>query len=161
MKFRIVKTIATKIFTLLACFSGNKMYPNIKVNGYSRFTQKTTIGDNCHFNGLKVFGKAEVEIGDNFHSGSDCEIITDVHNYQGNDLPYDSTYIVKPVKIGRNVWIGKGVTILGGVSIGEGAIVQAKSVVVSNVEPLSIVGGHPAIKFSERNKQHYWAMINK
>ncbi len=46
--------------------------------------------------------------------------------------------------IGNDVWIGYEATIMPGVKIGDGAIVAAKSVVVGDVEPYTIVGGNPA-----------------
>lgn len=48
------------------------------------------------------------------------------------------------VIIGNDVWIGKDATILSGVNIGDGAVVAAKSLVVKDVPPYSIVGGNPA-----------------
>ena len=58
---------------------------------------------------------------------------------QEGELPFkgDST-------IGNDVWIGYEATIMAGVTIGDGAIVAAKSVVVSDVAPYTIVGGNPA-----------------
>jgi len=50
----------------------------------------------------------------------------------------------KPVTVGNDVWIGHAVIILGGVNIGDGAIIGAGSVVTKDVEPYSIVGGNPA-----------------
>ena len=67
----------------------------------------------------------------------------------------NSSLIIKDVKIGDNVWLGSRITILGGVEIGEGAIVQAGSTVVQNVPPLAIVGGAPAKQFKSRNEQRY------
>lgn len=56
--------------------------------------------------------------------------------------------------IGNDVWIGYDVTIMPGISIGHGSIIAAKSVVTSDVEPYSIVGGNPASlirkRFSEK-----------
>ncbi|MDR2601586.1 MAG: CatB-related O-acetyltransferase [Spirochaetaceae bacterium] len=46
--------------------------------------------------------------------------------------------------IGNDVWIGQNATILPGVKIGDGAIIGMKSVVGSDVEPYTIVGGNPA-----------------
>jgi acetyltransferase-like isoleucine patch superfamily enzyme len=46
--------------------------------------------------------------------------------------------------VGSDVWIGRDALILGGVSIGNGAVVGARSVVARNVEPYSIVVGNPA-----------------
>lgn len=50
----------------------------------------------------------------------------------------------KPVRIGPNVWIGFDACVLPGVSIGEGSVVGARSVVVEDVAAYSIVAGNPA-----------------
>ncbi len=49
-----------------------------------------------------------------------------------------------PIRIKRGAWIGTRVIILKGVTIGEGAIVAAGSVVTKDVEPWTIIGGNPA-----------------
>lgn len=46
--------------------------------------------------------------------------------------------------VGNDVWIGRGAKILGGVTIGDGAIVAAYAVVTKDVEPYAIVAGNPA-----------------
>jgi acetyltransferase-like isoleucine patch superfamily enzyme len=50
----------------------------------------------------------------------------------------------KPVRIGSNVWIGFDACVLPGVTISEGAVVGARSVVVEDVPPYTIVAGNPA-----------------
>jgi len=50
----------------------------------------------------------------------------------------------KKIVIGNDVWIGLRAIIMGGVKIGDGAIIAANSVVTKDVEPYSIVGGAPA-----------------
>lgn len=50
----------------------------------------------------------------------------------------------RAVSVGANVWVGFDVCILPGVTIGDGAIVGAKSVVSSNVPPYSVAAGNPA-----------------
>ncbi|MGC8744001.1 MAG: CatB-related O-acetyltransferase [Verrucomicrobiia bacterium] len=54
------------------------------------------------------------------------------------------------VIIGNDVWIGHQATILSGVTIGDGAVVAARSVVTKSVEPYSIVGGNPARLIKKR-----------
>jgi acetyltransferase-like isoleucine patch superfamily enzyme len=51
---------------------------------------------------------------------------------------------VKPIRVGRDAWIGQNAFIMKGVTIGEAAIVGVNSVVVSDVPPYSIVMGNPA-----------------
>lgn len=48
------------------------------------------------------------------------------------------------VEIGNDVWIGASAVILGGIKIGEGAVIGAGSVVTRDVEPYAIVAGNPA-----------------
>ena len=59
------------------------------------------------------------------------------------DASADET-VARPVLIGPNVWIGFEACILPGVTVGEGSIVGARSVVLEDVEPYSLVAGNPA-----------------
>ena len=54
------------------------------------------------------------------------------------------------LNIGNDVWIGYGATIMAGVTIGDGAIIAAKSLVTKNVNPYTIVGGNPANEIRKR-----------
>jgi acetyltransferase-like isoleucine patch superfamily enzyme len=54
------------------------------------------------------------------------------------------------VEIGRDVWIGAGAIILGGISIGDGSIVAAGAVVTRNIPPFTITGGNPARAIKQR-----------
>lgn len=132
---------------------------SLQVNGPSNVNKKTKLGKNVNFNGLSIRGDGKVTIGDNFHSGPEVLILTRNHNYdEGDAIPYDDTYIRESVEIGNNVWVGARVTIIGSVSIGEGAIVQAGSVVVNDVPSCAIVGGNPAKVFKYRDKEHYYKL---
>jgi acetyltransferase-like isoleucine patch superfamily enzyme len=51
---------------------------------------------------------------------------------------------IRPIRICRNAWIGNGTHIMKGVTIGEGAIVAANSVVISDIPPYSLAMGNPA-----------------
>lgn len=129
---------------------------NLKVNGYTQVTPNTHLGTNCNFNGMIMTGSGKVIIGDNFHSGTECRMITSFHNYDSDDkIPYGFENINKTVVIEDNVWIGDRVLILGGVTLGEGCIIQAGSTVCKDIPKYAIAGGHPAIAFKYRNIEHY------
>ncbi len=144
------------IHRLFAIRTISTFIPPVHINMPCTFNSNTYLGRNTHFNGIKVIGKGRLTIGDNFHSGGECLIITEIHNFDsGQSIPYDRTYILKDVTIKNNVWIGSRVTILGSVTIGEGAIIQAGAVVVKDIPPYAIAGGNPAIPFKTRNIEHY------
>ncbi|MEB2777499.1 acyltransferase [Algoriphagus sp. D3-2-R+10] len=127
----------------------------LKVNFKCLFNDNVFLGKNCHFNGIEIPKGGKVTIGNNFHSGKSCMILSKYHNYEGTKIPYDNTYIVKDVVIEDNVWLGNNVIVLGGITIGEGAIIQAGAVVVSDIPACAIAGGNPAKVFKERDKEHY------
>lgn len=128
------------------------------VGGVVRFNNNTELGYKCSFNGMIIAGGGKVVIGDYFHSGVECMIITQNHNYEGTEIPYDSTYIYKTVTIGDFVWFGNRVTVVGNVNIGEGSIIAAGSVVTKDVPPLAIVGGNPCRVLKYRDAEHYYKL---
>ena len=136
---------------------GEKLY----VGGKSYVTNRTYLGKHVCFNGMAMSGNGNIRIGSYFHSGPGCQIITSFHCYEGKSIPYDDTCIDKDVNIGDCVWLGNNVIILGGVSIGEGAIIQAGSVVCKDIPAYEIAGGHPAKPFKYRNKEHYLELKEK
>lgn len=73
--------------------------------------------------------------------GNDWERVTPADH----ELPFKGDTVV-----GNDVWIGYESVIMPGVQIGDGAIVAAKSVVVNNVPPYTIVGGNPAKIIKQR-----------
>ena len=150
--YRLIKRRREKKALSLVLSHQNEVHINSKD---VVLTKNTVLGKNPNFNGLKIRGHGRVTFGDNFHSGENCLIITDFHNYLGGAIPYDNTVITKDVTIGDNVWIGVNVIILGGVTIGEGAIIQAGAVVVRDVPTFGIAGGNPAAVFKYRDKEHY------
>lgn len=144
------------LYTLINILRINSYKTKPFVNGFTILSKYTDIGANCHFNGMRIRGAGKVVIGNNFHSGSGCKIITSFHDYDNDDfIPYGVKVINKEVIIGDNVWLGDDVLILGGVKIGNGAIVQAGAVVTSDVGYCEIVGGSPARCFKKRDVQHY------
>lgn len=129
----------------------------LRVNYPCHFDGHVSVGDFCNFNGM-VTGGGKVTIGNYFHSGVECMIINQNHNYEGDMIPYDETYVYKNVIIGDCVWFGNRVIVTGNVKIGEGAIIAAGAVVCKDVPPLAIVGGNPARVIKYRDKEHYYKL---
>ena len=152
-----------KICTRRVAKQAARVGNGLKVNYKSHVTSTTYLGENVNFNGMIISGRGKVTIGNNFHSGSECLIISQNHDFDnGRTIPYDyDTYITKDITIGANVWIGSRVIILSGVEIGEGAIVQAGAVVSKSIPKFGIAGGNPAKVFKYRNQEHYLLLKEK
>lgn len=147
-------------FTFLAKRQLKQYGRNLTVNHYCRFAGNIRVGDNCHFNEMKI-GGGNVLIHNNLHSGEEVLILAQSHNYNGDELPYDSTYIIKNVVIDDNVWIGSRVLIIGEVHIGEGAIIGAGSIVTKDVPPLAIYAGGKIIKYRDKEKYNRLKPLKK
>jgi len=129
---------------------------NIHCGGPTILTANTHLKHHVHFSGMRIYGDGHVEIGAHFHSGRDCVLITGNHNYDSGELiPYDKTIVEKDIVIDDCVWLGMRVTVLGGVHLGEGAVVQAGSVVVNDIPKYAVAGGSPARVFKYRDIEHY------
>ena len=109
---------------------------------YTDCGKNITIGKNVFINACCRFqDQGGIEIGDGCLIGHNVTIATLNHDFN----PQKRANITpKPVKLGKNVWIGSDSTILPGVIVGDGAIVGAGSVVTKNVLPNTIVAGNPA-----------------
>lgn len=105
------------------------------------------VGKGCRL----VAYNEKILIGKNVLIAANTIILTRTHNFKDNNTPINKQgYNNKPVNIGNDVWIGVNCVILCGVTIGEGAIIAANSVVNRDVEPYTIVGGSPARLIKKR-----------
>jgi acetyltransferase-like isoleucine patch superfamily enzyme len=134
------------------------------VNMSSTVSRRTFLGSNVNFNGMQIRGGGVVKIGSYFHSGIECMMLTSFHNYdKGSRIPYgpreDDIHL--DIEIGDCVWFGDRVIVLGGVKIGEGAVIQAGSVVVGDIPAMAIAGGHPAKVFKYRDREHFLTLKAK
>ena len=121
---------------------------------------------------IECLPNAVVELGDRTYINHDSEIrcreqisignnVSIAYNVLIQDSDYHTIYDKEgnpklqtlPITIEDNVWIGANVIILKGVTIGEGSIIAAGSVVTKSIPPHSLVGGNPA-KVIKDNVKH-------
>lgn len=114
------------------------------------FTPFIQIGEGCsigEYNHISATNK--IIIGNHLLTGRWVTIVDNNHGDTAYEtlqqIPVMRPVVSKgPVAIGNNVWIGDKATILSGVTIGDGAIVAANSVVTKDVPAYSVVAGNPA-----------------
>ena len=121
---------------------------------------KLSIGDNSTVNyGCYLDNRRGIYIGNNVGIAHNTKIYTLGHDYN------DPGFFTKgsPVYVEDNAFIFSNAIIMPGVTIGKGAVVLAGSVVTKSVEPWTVVGGNPARKIKDRNREinykqayNYW-----
>lgn len=162
------KSYFSSIFSLKKC-----LYKYISFSAYwdvkTKFTKTTALGKHVRcfnviigsYSSIRDRGRAmNVIIGNFSVIAKDCEIGLGVHPtnyltchsifYKNSPWSFHKEW-VKPIEgiaktthIGNDVWIGARCIVMDGVTIGNGAIVAAGSVVAKDVPPFAIVGGAPA-----------------
>ncbi len=109
---------------------------------YTDCGKNIKIGKNVFINACCRFqDQGGIEIGDGSLIGHNTTIATLNHDFNPNKR---ANLHPNPVKICKNVWIGSDCTILPGVTIGDGAVIGAGSVVTKNIPANSIAVGNPA-----------------
>jgi acetyltransferase-like isoleucine patch superfamily enzyme len=114
---------------------------------------KLTLGDRVFINwGSSVVAHEEIEIGD------DCKIgeLTAIFDTDHHEVEPGSSVVKSKVSIGSNVWIGRNSIVLPGVQIGDNSVIAAGSLVNSDVEPNTLVGGVPARLIRRLNHELGW-----
>lgn len=103
--------------------------------------ENSVINSNC-----RIDTRGGIEIGSNVSISEDVILLTADHDLDSTDFKGRNKKII----IYDFVWIGTRTMLLPGVTIGEGAVVAAGSVVTKNVDSLAVVGGVPAKFIRER-----------
>jgi acetyltransferase-like isoleucine patch superfamily enzyme len=111
-----------------------------------------SIGKRCSFGGeVQLHAYDEITIGDDCLFAYGVILTTAGHDYKETRMNH--SIIKKPITICDNVWLGVNAIILPGVTIGNGAVIGAGSVVTKDVPPNVVVIGNPAkiLKFRYEN----------
>jgi len=116
------------------------------------------LGDYVLMNGARIICESEITIGD-YSLISWNVVLMDTYRFPLNPMQRRATLErmskqwpryapsempALPIRIGTNVWIGFDTCVLPGVTIGDGAVIGARSVVAQDVPPYTVVAGNPA-----------------
>lgn len=137
---------------------------NIDTPFYCDYGKHISIGSNVIININCTFVDCnKIEIGNNVLIASNVQIYTATHPVEmqerlvegwieNEETPYFRTYAL-PVKIEDNVWIGGGVIILPGVTIGKNSVIGAGSIVTRSIPENSVAFGNPCRVVRSINQQ--------
>lgn len=104
----------------------------------NRFNVSVTVGRFCSISySIRIFSGEHPNI-------TNPKSVTTFPFYELHGLPFTKCCGYDPITIGNDVWIGEFVSIKYGVTVGDGAVIGACSVVTKNVKPYEIVAGIPA-----------------
>lgn len=105
------------------------------------------IGENTRIHGTCIHAQKSITIGKNCLIAANTNIIDSNGHLLSFDKPWDRINTKdegKSIVIQDNVWIGANSLILGGVTIGEGSVIAANSVVKNDLPPFCLASGNPA-----------------
>jgi UDP-3-O-[3-hydroxymyristoyl] glucosamine N-acyltransferase len=107
--------------------------------------EKIAIGTSVYINrNTLIDASCGISIGAETMIGPNCYISDHDHQYEVGTAPGEGSLANAPTRIGKCVWLGAGVHVLKGVSIGDGAIVGAGSIVTKDIPENTIAVGSPA-----------------
>lgn len=142
----------------------------------SQYGGSITIGDRCQFSrGAQllthggdirlgndttvnpyavIYGQGGTVIGDGVRIAAHCTIVPSNHRFDDPDtFIYKQGLSKKGIRIEDDVWLGSGVKVLDGVTVGRGCVIGAGSIVTRSTEPYTIHVGVPAHKIKHRGQQ--------
>ena len=127
---------------------------HVKHGCYIGLGRKLRVGNGAQL-GHNARIESNVTIGDDVLMGPDVVIMTTSHAFENPDLPINrqGSLPTLPVVIGNDAWIGTRVVIMPGVTIGNGAVVGAGSIVTRDIPPFAIAAGNPARVIRQRGSR--------
>ncbi len=138
------------------------------------------VGENCYIESpyFANWGGRNVHLGSNIYANAGLKLVDDTHIYIGDCTmlgpnvviataghPIDPTLRSKgmqynlPVRIGRNCWLGAGVIVMPGITIGDNSVIGAGSVVTRDLPSGVIAVGNPCRvlrEIGEHDREYYW-----
>lgn len=117
----------------------------MNIERHALFSPDVSLKDNSDI-GIDCELYGPISLGSDVMMGPEVVIYTSGHAHDRIDIPMrlQGASEIKPVSIGNDVWIGRRVMIMPGVTIGNGVIIGAGAVVTKDVPDYAVVGGVPA-----------------
>lgn len=131
----------TKVWNFVNLY-GCEIGDNCVISSYAEIGRNVKIGNNCKIE-CRVFLPSGVIVEDNVFIGPSVTFTNDKYPKAVGEWKITKTFVKKGASIGANS------TIICGVTIGEGSIVGAGSVVTKDVPPYTVVAGNPARKLRD------------
>lgn len=122
---------------------GAHVYPGVKIWA----PWNLEIGEECGIaSGVNLYSQGKIQIGKRVTVSQGTYVCTGTHDYSKRGFPL----ITKPIIIENHVWVAAEVFIHPGVTIREGSVVGARSVVTHDTQPWTISAGFPCKPLKER-----------
>lgn len=128
--------------------SHSALFDDVIISGVGEvhIGDRSTIGHNS-----VLVSRERIQIGDDCMLAAFCYVLDVDHEFANPEQAIAQQGLrIKPVIVGNDVWVGAGSFILRGVTIGDGAVVAANSVVTEDVPPYTVVAGCPAKVIKKR-----------
>lgn len=114
---------------------------------------RLVLGDRVFVGRHSVLAAAElIEVGTDTLIAEHCSVRDQNHHLVAEERLHEVRALTKPVRIDPRVWIGAGVRVLKGASVGEGAVIAANAVVTGEIPSRMVAGGIPARVFKSVNE---------
>lgn len=132
--------------------SSSPNIPGMQAPIYFDYAFNTSFGRNCETNfNFTCLDVCPIQIGDNVLFGPNVTLATPMHpllpeernERQLEDGRFITLEYARPITIEKNCWISSNVVVCGGVTIGEGCVIGAGSVVTRDLPPYSLAAGNP------------------
>ena len=120
---------------------------------FTGLKENISIGENTRINGSCQFRfkDGKIKIGSNVLFGQFISVLSHSYNYSDSkSLITQQGMYHKDVVIGNDVWIGAYTIILPGITIGDGAVIGAHSVITKDIPDYEVWAGIPAKKIKKR-----------
>lgn len=109
----------------------------------------------------RLYGRGGIRIGEGTIFGPEVTVLSSMPRYEEPaSLPFDEEVNLRPVRVGKGVWVGYGATLCAGITVRDGAVVGMGAVVTEDVPSGAVVGGNPARILRMRDAERIRSLLD-